>query len=713
VKVLFVVQKEFLRYQFYLTHYQASLTYYLTSTDPCFRLMKKVSSTTQSSAAAREGIRVLCATLLRWYLYGFVFLLPFKFGTFAGGGEQPDFPLSLMEWLIFTCWPSMLPGILAGIALLLACLIHPPPRFSKQIVIPGLSLLMIVASLAGFIQTTEWGYALNWFWHFWGIFCMALAVYWVQDSDERLLPGLLNCIAAASLICCLHGWRQHFGGLEANRRMMEQNALETGQPLSRQIQEKLMQTRSYGSFVDPNIYAGHLLLTCPLLLIALRNWARRIEPQRLTQGIFLGCGSILFLGALVFSGSRGALVGFAAGVCVLIWLCPLQLRWRIALLTLGASLGIACVLAVTYATNRDLLSASVRLQYYQTSLKIFQQYPLTGAGLGEFFPWHMRLKPALSEEARDPHSLFFALLGQCGIPGLLTALLRILFPFALVFGLWRKHRTADDRLFMAVCCAWCAWLVHAQFQFNDTIPGTSFLLAFAGLWAFRQQQPRSATTDTLSAAKTGLVLRLGGLAAALLVIWPLRTLPAERELQRLVSEKNVSAADVLGRLQALEERLHFSPTPCRIRGDFALHSRDFAQALAANRELVRRTPHRSSSWCRLAKVQLLTGHLQEAEASLEAAELWYPYNPRLFPLQGILRLQGMPDFLLLPLPLRLNSLDRLLNLESRLQKEGQRIIVHLSPESKSESQLPSAIFDLLNQAGLQTRNREPVLFIGG
>lgn len=674
--------------------------------------MKKVLSSIPTAAPTRAGVRVLASTLLRWYLYGFVFLLPFKFGTFAGGGEQPDFPLSMMEWLIFTCWPSVLPAILAGIALLFACLIHPPPRFSKQMAIPCLSLMMIVASLIGFINTTEWGYALNWFWHFWGLFCMALAVYWVQDSDEYLLPGLLNWVAAASLICCLHGWRQHFGGLEANRQMMLQNALETGQPLSRQIQEKLMQTRSYGTFVDPNIYAGHLLLTCPLLLIALRNWGSRIEPQRLTQRLFLAGGSVLFVGALVWSGSRGALVGFAAGICVLIWLYPLRLRWRIALLGLGAALGIVFVLAVTYTSNRDLLSASVRLQYYQTSLQIFRLHPIAGAGLGEFFPWHMRLKPAISEEARDPHSLFFALLGQCGIPGLLGALCRILFPFALVFGLWRKHRAPDDWLFMAVCCGWCAWLVHAQFQFNDTIPGTSYLVAFAGLWAFRRRDGASATALSCPARKN-VLLRLGGFAAALLAIWPVRTLPAERELQRLVSEKNPSVENVLRRLQTVEEKLRFSPTPCRIRGDFALHSGDLKQALAANQELVRRTPHRSSSWCRLAKVQLLMGRFEEAKASLDTAELWYPYNARLFPLQGILHLQEMPGFLALPLPMRLNSLDRLLHLESNLEKDGQHFTLRLSPETEKESQLPAPIFDLLNQAGLQTRNLEAVVFIGG
>jgi hypothetical protein len=73
----------------------------------------------------------------------------------------------------------------------------------------------------------------------------------------------------------------------------------------------------------------------------------------------------------------------------------------------------------------------------------------------------------------------------------------------------------------------------------------------------------------------------------------------------------------------------------------------------------------------------------------------------------------MPDFLALPLPMRMNSLDRLLNLESHLQKEEGRIMVHLSPESKNASPLPAAIFELLNQSGLQTRNQEPVVFMGG
>ena len=659
----------------------------------------------------KSGARTFAAALLRWYLYLFVFLLPFKFGTFAGGGEQPDFPLSLMEWLIFTCWPSLLPVIFAAGALLFATLLYPTPRLLQQAAIPALSLLMLLASLVGLLNTTELGYAWSWCWHFWGVFCISLAVYWVQDADERLLPGLLNCIAAASLICCLQGWRQHFGGLEANRLMMEKNALETGQALTRQIQEKLLQTRSYGTFVDPNIYAGHLLLTCPLMLIALRNWGRRFEPRRLTQGIFLSLGGVLFAGALLWSGSRGALVGFATGVCVLICLAPLRLRLRVTLLALGAVLGISAVLALTWATDRDLLSASVRIQYYQTSVNIFRQHPLAGAGLGEFFPWHMRLKPAISEEARDPHSMFFALLGQCGLAGLLLALARIIFPFALVFGLWRKERTTDSLLFMAACCGCCAWLVHAQLQFNDTVPGTAYLAAFIGLLAFRWPPRENSASPPAPSSKSRLLLRLLAFCAALLVVWPARSLPAEKELQSLVSSRNDSIDDVLQGLQIVERKLPFSPTPCRIRGEFALQQRNLEQALAANQELTRRTPHRSSSWCRLAKVQMLCGHMQEAEASLEQAALWYPYNPRLFPLLGALRLQQTASFLALPLTTRLNGIKRLLNLSSSLEKDGQEIVLRLSSETEGKDTLSAEIIALLNQTGIKTNKGELVRFV--
>ncbi|NLZ60578.1 MAG: O-antigen ligase family protein [Lentisphaerae bacterium] len=662
-----------------------------------------MSANSSNASTIRRGF----AAALRYYLYALVFLLPFKFGTFATGGEMPDFPLSLMEWLIFTGWPYFLPGILCGVALLFAVLTLPPPRLLQARAVPLLLLLLMVfSSLIGFINTSEWHYAINFFRHFWACFTLGLAVYWVQEHDERLLPGLLNCIAVACLICCLQGWRQHFGGLEANRLMMEANAEQTGQELSQQMLAKLKQTRSYGSFVDPNVYAGHLLLCAPFMLLALRNWSRRVEPQRYSRALFVGLGTILFVGALFFSGSRGALLGFAAGLGLLLWLSPLSLRWRLLLLCSALLAGLALVLLATHLSQRDLLSASVRLQYYRSSWQIFKQHPLAGAGLGEFFPWHMRLKPPLSEEARDPHSLFFALLGQCGLFGMLTALCRIAFPFALALGLWRRQQNPERWLFTAAACALGAWLVHAQFQFNDTVPASSYIAAFAGFWLLRgQTKPDDATSG-----RRGWALRLTALLAALLALFPLRNIAAEHELQRLVTHAPASPQLFMLRMQDLQRRLRFSPVPPRLLAELAQREGDLPGALAANQELLRRTPHRSASWCRLARTQLSLDLLSDAELSLQSAALWYPYNPRLFPLQAALQLQNMPAFKTLPLPLRYGSIQELLSAEASLELLEQGLAISFRQPKGEALHLPAELLALLNQAGLQSQKGDKLEF---
>ncbi len=656
-----------------------------------------------------KGLDTILKKLLRWYLCLLVFLLPFKFGTFIGGGEQPDLPLDIWEWLIFTCWPSLLPGVLAGIGLLLACGLRPVPRLSRRLIIPLLAALPLLAGLAGLCNTTEWEYAFNWLRHFWGAYCLALAVYWAQDSDEQLLPALLNTVAVASLICCLKGWQQNFGGLAANRQMMLENALTTGQELTPQIEAKLSQTRAYGYFVDPNIYAAHLLLTCPLMLLALHNWSRRFEPQRYSRIVFLAGGGLLFLGALLWSGSRGALLGFAGGLAVIIWLSPLRLRWRVCLLGAGAALALALVLAVTVASNRDLLSASVRMQYYRTSVEIFARYPLTGAGLGEFFPWHMRLKPALAEEARDPHSMAFALLGQCGVLGLLVVLLRLAFPFALVLGFWRQYQNDDRRYVLAVCAGWCAWLVHSQFQFNDTIPGTVFLAAFVGLWVFAPDQRPVAS---VAGKKTAHVAwRCGGVLASLLACLPLLRIPAEHDLQLVAARKVSSLAGTLLLLRSVEERLPYSPTPCRLRSEIALASGDLEAALSSCQLLVQRTPHRASSHCRLAKIQLLRGDFVGAAASLELAQQWYPYNPRLFPLLAFSQMDVLPQFQQLSLWTQAQCRQVLLDWQVSLQLDGDELLVLLQPSGETLTNWPAALPEMLSQLNLTSAAGQEVRFI--
>ena len=68
--------------------------------------------------------------ILRIYICAFAFLLPFLFGSYASGTEQPNFPVSLLEWLVSgltPSWPAWLAPVFAGVALLAAAIVHHPP----------------------------------------------------------------------------------------------------------------------------------------------------------------------------------------------------------------------------------------------------------------------------------------------------------------------------------------------------------------------------------------------------------------------------------------------------------------------------------------------------------------------------------------------------------------------------------------------------------
>lgn len=585
-----------------------------------------------------------CQTTLRWYLYLLALLLPVKFSNFINGGEQANFPLNILEWLVFTSWPPVIIPIFCALPLLGAALLYPFPKLNRKFAIPGLSVLTFLAGLVGLCRSTELYYASCWLWHAWNISCLAIAIAWIAENDHKLLPGLLNTIAACSLLALLHGWYQHFWGLQNNLEMMKQNAEATGQPLSASMLAKLSQLRIYGNFTDPNTFAAHLLLTCPLMMYCLDRWSAKFEPRRISRPFFLLVGLILFAGALFWSGSRGALIGLAAGISAAIWLCPLKPRFRICLVVLGIIGAGLLLLAVNYASSRNLLSASVRLQYYKTSCLIFQKFPLTGAGLGEFFPWHMRLKPLISEEARDAHSMFFSLLGQCGLLGGLTAILKVLLPLSLILGLWKKHLNEDRNLVIAALSGWFAWICHSQFQFNDLVPSTCLYASFIALLAFRYDTPEK-NSDTPAYGRCNWVFRGLAILAALLSFSTICQFPVEIGMQQaevMLNKPNANIytyRNVLAKLDKCRMASRYTPVPTMLLGELLDHQKEYVDAIKVYGELVNRTPHRASSYLRLARVLLKINSIDEAEHELKNAAEWYPANPNCHYLMALCKIQ--------------------------------------------------------------------------
>ncbi len=587
----------------------------------------------------RLTVRILWCLLL--------FLLPLRWCLPTIACEQPNFPLQFAEWLFFTAWPPLLAPALIGAALLLSLAAWPsPPPFRKAPpawIIPLLACSPLLFGLAGLVHTTEWGFAANWYWHFYSAALLAAGLWWTSRHDDRLLPWALHTLAASTALAAAEGWRQHFGGLAEQYRDQLEFARESGTPLTRQLAEKMQQTRSYGHFVDPNSYAAHLLLTGPLLLASIHRLAERCSRPRALRLILLPAAAILLLGALWFSGSRGALVGLAVGLAIAAWMLVgdrLGKTARVALVLLAVLAAAVLAAAASRLSRRGLETASIRLEYNLCCLRVFRLHPAVGAGLGEFFPWHMRLKPWQADEARDPHSLPMAMLAQCGVFGALDALLRLGLPFLLALGLLRRFRHADRFRTTAALAGWCAWTSHALVQFNDQILATNCIAAAIGLLAFPDAPPPP--DDTAAPRRPWLPAALLAVAA-LAGLWSLHRTWYEIQLQACETELRKGPGPGLSYgLRELYEEHPSQYSPARMALDLALHQGNEENALDAARALVQRTPHRASSWLHLAKCELLFhGATDDARDAIARAETWYPTSPLVCYYRAIASLPGL------------------------------------------------------------------------
>ena len=146
--------------------------------------------------------------------------------------------------------------------------------------------------------------------------------------------------------------------------------------------------RAEGTFVDPNYYASLLLLALAPALGMLLAYPRR--------NAFLVPAVLGAVGGLVFSLSRGGLVGFAVAVVLL---AIAWRRGRIAALGFVAVLAVATVLSVNPLTGVDelgsvnqrlqtldssLITTDRRPEIWRTAIEVAQEHPVIGVGVKQF-----------------------------------------------------------------------------------------------------------------------------------------------------------------------------------------------------------------------------------------------------------------------------------------------------------------------------------------
>src|SRR4051794_13897258 len=190
-------------------------------------------------------------------------------------------------------------------------------------------------------------------------------------------------------------------------------------------------TRATGTFSNPNVLGGYLLLLLPVGAMA---WAyvarvRGTPPHPPPIALALGCG-FGFL-ALVFTFSRAAILSSLVAIAVGILVS--DLRYRRWLLLVVAVAG-AAIAVLAGGCGSDATATYGRAEEWQETMNVIRDNPVWGVGLGRLGAVLQAQDPQSS--ARHAHNLFLTWWAEAGTGALIA--------WVWLYGLllWRSLRAA-------------------------------------------------------------------------------------------------------------------------------------------------------------------------------------------------------------------------------------------------------------------------------
>ena len=405
-----------------------------------------------------------------------VFVLPLKFGTLGVMPENPAmYQSSALEWTILP-WPPVFFAVIAGILLLLVMAALPLPELKSfdSLLFTVLWVLLAAVSIIGGINASTWDYPFYEIIHLFGIAAFALAAYQLLSHNPGLKYWVVGAIFVSVIYAAFESYQQYFWGFQETRDFVAYQQEKLGIDIMQgQLADRLKESRVYSTFSLCNAFAAHLILTIPLCLWAVWNFAKRVEPPNQARLILVPPVAVYLLIPLLLTGSRGAILAFGAAVFGLLILLPYPRKLKYGLLVL-IPIGLAAGITIV-AMRRGFLSGSVRLDYYLACVKMFLAHPFAGTGWGDFFHDYMHIKLFMTDEApHSPHGMILAFAAQCGILGLLVSLGAIFYP--VVAGIAKVYRLRDRlmpiSLPVAILIGWCAWALHCQLDINIHVSGT-------------------------------------------------------------------------------------------------------------------------------------------------------------------------------------------------------------------------------------------------
>ena len=238
----------------------------------------------------------------------------------------------------------------------------------------------------------------------------------------------------------------------------------------------------FGPFVNRNHFAGLMeLLIPPGVAIQVLGAERRDQLPLVT--LF----TLMPIGALFLSASRGGIVSFVAEMAFLVILIILRRREKKVFVAAALTLSLAIVLVSWLGVGRALerfaaykgleVSESRRVEMLEGSLRIFLDHPVIGTGLGTLQDVFFRYDTIYDGYiVNHSHNDYAEALAETGAIGGLCCLVFLVILFRNSWKILVVEQNARNFAYHAGALVACVGLlVHATVDFNFHIPSNALI----------------------------------------------------------------------------------------------------------------------------------------------------------------------------------------------------------------------------------------------
>ena len=213
------------------------------------------------------------------------------------------------------------------------------------------------------------------------------------------------------------GFEQHYGGLEATRKMFYDQP--NWQQSSPDFLKKIQSDRIFSTLVYPNALATAILLLLPLCLLTVWKTTRRLtDPSR---AVIVGVVGYAAVACLFWSGSKSGWLIALVQVLAMVLRHPFSRQVKVGIVTMVLALGLTgfFVKNASYF-RRGATSVSARFDYWRAALDTAVKNPIVGTGPGTFSVAYRQIKPPEAEMAQLTHNDYLEQASDSGLLGFLA-----------------------------------------------------------------------------------------------------------------------------------------------------------------------------------------------------------------------------------------------------------------------------------------------------